>query len=163
MKVLHIGSKLICIVCIHAEYTLTTICIECAFGLSTSIGGLKPVWRWIASSQDLYITCDRLCKETSNKGRNNRRNIIASLRCFICDAVCNGVLYSLSPLLIIINSQVVQSMLSSVCVNLVIYYLIYTKERGYCVYFCIPDCINLEINLHIITHLYSIIFVICFQ
>ena len=52
MKVMRIGSELICIVCIHTECTfltiiriecafLTTICIECAFSQSTSIGGLK--------------------------------------------------------------------------------------------------------------------------
>ena len=41
MKVMRIGSKLIRIVCIHTEYALTTIRIECAFGQSTSIGGLK--------------------------------------------------------------------------------------------------------------------------
>ena len=34
MKVMHIESELIRIVCIHTE---------CAFGQSTSIGGLKPV------------------------------------------------------------------------------------------------------------------------
>ena len=43
MKVMRIGRELICIVCIHAECALTTIRIECAFGQSTSIDGLKPV------------------------------------------------------------------------------------------------------------------------
>ena len=41
MKVMRIGSELICIVCVHTEYALTAICIECTFGQSTSIGGLK--------------------------------------------------------------------------------------------------------------------------
>ena len=41
MKVMRIGSKLICIVCVHTECALTAIRIECAFGQSTSIGGLK--------------------------------------------------------------------------------------------------------------------------
>ena len=36
-----IGSKLIRIVCVHTKCTLTTICIECTFNRSTSIGGLK--------------------------------------------------------------------------------------------------------------------------
>ena len=43
MKVMCIGSELICIVCIHTECTLTAIRIECTFCQSTSIGGLKPV------------------------------------------------------------------------------------------------------------------------
>ena len=43
MKVMHIGSELICIVCVYTECALTAIRIECAFGQSTSIGGLKPV------------------------------------------------------------------------------------------------------------------------
>ena len=37
--------------------------------------------------------------------------------------------------------------------NLVICYLIYMKERGYCVHYFILDCIDLEINLHIIMRL----------
>ena len=41
MKVMRIGGKLICIVCVHIECALTTIHIECTFGQSTSIGGLK--------------------------------------------------------------------------------------------------------------------------
>ena len=41
MKIMHIGSKLICIVSVHTECALTAIRIECAFGQSTSIGGLK--------------------------------------------------------------------------------------------------------------------------
>ena len=41
MKVMHIGSELIRIVCVHTECALTAIRIECAFGQSTSIGGLK--------------------------------------------------------------------------------------------------------------------------
>ena len=41
MKVMHIGGELIHIVCVHTECTLTAIRIECAFGQSTSIGGLK--------------------------------------------------------------------------------------------------------------------------
>ena len=48
MKVMHIESKLIRIVCVHTECTLTEIHIECTFGQSTFIGGLKPVWRQIA-------------------------------------------------------------------------------------------------------------------
>ena len=43
MKVMHIGSELICIVCVHTECALTAIRIECAFSQSTSIGALKPV------------------------------------------------------------------------------------------------------------------------
>ena len=50
MKVIHIGSELFCIVCTHTEWTLTAICIECAFDQPTFIGGVKPVWRRIASS-----------------------------------------------------------------------------------------------------------------
>ena len=49
MFTLWIGSKLIRIVCVHTECALYAIRIECAFGQSTSIGGLKLVWRWIAS------------------------------------------------------------------------------------------------------------------
>ena len=49
MKIMHIGSKLICIVCVHTECTLTKIHFECIFSQSTPIGGLKLVWRWIAS------------------------------------------------------------------------------------------------------------------
>ena len=41
MKVMHIGSELIRIVCVHTECALTAICIECTFGQSTSIGSLK--------------------------------------------------------------------------------------------------------------------------
>ena len=43
MKVMRIGSELICIVCVHTESALTAIRIEYAFSHSTSIGGLKPV------------------------------------------------------------------------------------------------------------------------
>ena len=43
MKVMHIGGELIRIVCVHTECALTAIRIECTFGQSTSIGGLKPV------------------------------------------------------------------------------------------------------------------------
>ena len=43
MKVMHNGSKLIRIVCVHTECALTAIRIKCAFSQSTSIGGLKPV------------------------------------------------------------------------------------------------------------------------
>ena len=43
MKVMRIGGELIQIVCVHTECALTAIRIECAFGQSTSIGGLKPV------------------------------------------------------------------------------------------------------------------------
>ena len=41
MKVMRIGSELIRIVCVHTECALTAIRIECAFGQSTSIGGLN--------------------------------------------------------------------------------------------------------------------------
>ena len=37
MKVMRIGSELICIVCVHTECVLTAIHIECAFSQSTSI------------------------------------------------------------------------------------------------------------------------------
>ena len=53
MKVMHIGSELIHIVCVHTECALTAIRIECAFGQSTSIGGLKPDWTRIASLREL--------------------------------------------------------------------------------------------------------------
>ena len=43
MKVMRIGSELICVVCVHTECALTAIRIECTFSQSTSIGGLKPV------------------------------------------------------------------------------------------------------------------------
>ena len=43
MKVMLIGGELIRIVCVHTECALTAIRIECAFGQSTFIGGLKPV------------------------------------------------------------------------------------------------------------------------
>ena len=43
VKVMRIGSELIRIVCVHTECALTAIRIECAFGQSTFIGGLKPV------------------------------------------------------------------------------------------------------------------------
>ena len=43
MKVMHIESELIRIVCIHTECALTAIRIECTFSQPTSIGGLKPV------------------------------------------------------------------------------------------------------------------------
>ena len=43
MKVMRIESELIRIVCVHTECALTTNRIECAFGQSASIGGLKPV------------------------------------------------------------------------------------------------------------------------
>ena len=43
MMVMHIGSELIRIVCVHTECALTAICIECAFSQSTSIGSLKLV------------------------------------------------------------------------------------------------------------------------
>ena len=45
MKVMRIGSELIRIACIHTECALTAIRIECASSQSTSIGGLKPVWK----------------------------------------------------------------------------------------------------------------------
>ena len=41
MKIMHIESELMHIVCVHTECTLTTIRTECAFSHSTSIGGLK--------------------------------------------------------------------------------------------------------------------------
>ena len=41
MKVMCIGSELIHVVCVHTECALTTTRIKCAFGQSTSIGGLK--------------------------------------------------------------------------------------------------------------------------
>ena len=40
---MRIESKLICIICVHTECTLTVIHIECAFSQSTFIGDLKPV------------------------------------------------------------------------------------------------------------------------
>ena len=89
MKIMCIGSELICIACIHTEYTLTAIRFECAFSQSTSIGGLVPVWRWIASSCEIMqilhscvIDCMKkqaIREETSDKGRNNKRNFVASL------------------------------------------------------------------------------------
>ena len=41
MKVMCIGSELIRIVCVHTECALTANRIECTFGQSTSMGGLK--------------------------------------------------------------------------------------------------------------------------
>ena len=62
MKIMCIESKLIHIISVHTNNcALTTIRIECSFDQSTSIGagGLKPVWRGIALSQEsmwvLYI------------------------------------------------------------------------------------------------------------
>ena len=49
MKVMHIGSKLTCIVCVHTEYALTAVHIECAFSQSTSIH------RWFETS--LKVNC----------------------------------------------------------------------------------------------------------
>ena len=43
MKVMRIGRELIRIVCVHTEWALTEIYIECAFGHSTYIGGMKLV------------------------------------------------------------------------------------------------------------------------
>ena len=43
MKIMCIGSELICIIYVHTECSLTAIRIECAFSQFTSIGGLKPV------------------------------------------------------------------------------------------------------------------------
>ena len=81
---MHTGTKLICIVCVHTECALTAIRIECAFSQSTSIGGLKSVWRWIGSwrkiFQVLYFACDRLCEETSDEARNNKCYFVALLR-----------------------------------------------------------------------------------
>ena len=45
IKMMSIRSKLICIVWVHTECILTTICFEGAFSQSTYIGSLKPVWR----------------------------------------------------------------------------------------------------------------------
>ena len=42
-KVIHIGSELIHIVCIHTGCALTTIHTECAFGQSSSIGSFEPL------------------------------------------------------------------------------------------------------------------------
>ena len=53
MKVMHIEGELIRIVCICTECALTAIRIECAFSQSTSIGGLKLVWRRIESLPQL--------------------------------------------------------------------------------------------------------------
>ena len=71
MKVMHIGSELIRIVCIHTE---------CTFGQSTSIGGLKANCIITGINACYIFTRDRLYKEMSNKERNNKRNAIASLR-----------------------------------------------------------------------------------
>ena len=81
MKVMRIGSELIHIVCVHTECALTTIRIECAFGQSTSIGGLKAncIVTGINAAV-IYSRSDRLCKETSKKERNNKRYVISSLR-----------------------------------------------------------------------------------
>ena len=75
MKIMHIGNELICIVCGH---------IECAFSQSTSISGLKSVWRWIALSskimQMLYFAYEWLHEEANDKGGNNKYNFVTSLR-----------------------------------------------------------------------------------
>ena len=52
-KVMDIGSKLIHVVCVYTKCALITIHIKFAFSQSTSIGDLKPIWRWIAPSQKL--------------------------------------------------------------------------------------------------------------
>ena len=41
MRIMHIGRELICITYVHTECIFTTICFECTFSQSTSIGGLK--------------------------------------------------------------------------------------------------------------------------
>ena len=43
MKIMHNESKLIHVVCVYTECTLTAIRFEYAFSQSTSIGGLKQV------------------------------------------------------------------------------------------------------------------------
>ena len=43
IKGMLIGSELIHNACVHTKYALTAIHIECSFGQSTSIGGMKPV------------------------------------------------------------------------------------------------------------------------
>ena len=53
MKVMCIESELFCIVCVHTECALTITRIECAFSQSTSIDGLKLVWKWMASWRDI--------------------------------------------------------------------------------------------------------------
>ena len=77
---MRIGSELIRIVCVHTECSLTAIRIECAFGQSTSIDGLKANCIIMGINAGIIYLRDRLCMETSNKERNNKRHAISSPR-----------------------------------------------------------------------------------
>ena len=81
MKATRIGNELIRIVCIHTECTLTTIHIECAFGQSTSIGGLKANCIITEINKGVIYLCVIDCAmKQEYKKTNNKRNTIASLR-----------------------------------------------------------------------------------
>ena len=74
IKIMHIGSELIRIFCVHTECSLTTVCTECSFSQSIAIGG------WSQFEDELphnmkqcgcYIfVCDELCEEMSDKAWN---------------------------------------------------------------------------------------------
>ena len=82
MKVMHIESELIHIVCAHTECALSINRIKCTFSQSISIGGLQA--NCIITKINVSVIYSHLIdcsyKETSNKERNNKCNVIASLR-----------------------------------------------------------------------------------
>ena len=72
MKIVCIGSELISIVCVHTEFALNIMRFEYTFNLYTSMGGLKLVRRWTASSHEIIMvlymhTYDQLHEETSDR------------------------------------------------------------------------------------------------
>lgn len=77
MKIMHNGSKLICIVCIHIECALTAICIKCAFSQSTCIGSLKAncIIMWNNAGVIYVFPCDWSYKEMNNMERINKCNV----------------------------------------------------------------------------------------
>ena len=79
-----IESKLIHIVYIHTECSLTAIHFECAFSQSTSIGGLKSfegeLHRDVKQCNCYNFACNHLHKQLNDKARNNMRYFVASLR-----------------------------------------------------------------------------------
>ena len=97
---MHIGSELICIVCIHTECTLTTIHIECAFGQSTSRGDLKANCIIVGINAGVVYSrvIDCIKKRTIKKEIASVTLLLClGKRYFICDAMYNEVLYSPCP------------------------------------------------------------------
>ena len=49
--------------CLHSHWMCTTICVECAFSQSTSMGwGVKTAWIWITSHEMMWVLyCTDLC------------------------------------------------------------------------------------------------------